>query len=92
MKDSEVLRKVQKLIKNRKESYICYAITTVCGYTPQGGSLKRWVMKMLKGSATYDQWLHKRNGYFPMVGQGRQGRLAWLDWMIEYCEAEEAKK
>lgn len=67
-------------------------------------SLKRWISSMLGGDTfTYGEWLASRSPYvkqlLPQTVNGdvkeeyyiicRQGRLAWLDWMIAYCEREE---
>jgi hypothetical protein len=98
MKDSEVLRKARELIDSEKESYICYAISHVTkgaywaytSDTKQAKSLHAWIYKMLGGSQTYATWACKTTGRWPSPRDARKSRLAWLDWMIAYCEKEEA--
>jgi len=97
MKNSKILKKAKKLIKSGEENYICDAIRRVpvistCIY--QRIELRMWVSNLLGRCGTYEDWIRvnhsklyrkwKREDY-------KQGRLAWLDWMIEYWEAKEKK-
>lgn len=96
MKDSEVLRKVKKVIKSREQDYICHAIAQVAGeHTTQYNSLKAWVLHMLDGSISYGGWLSRKHEqiYDRMTWkQQQEGRLQWLDWMITECEKAEANE
>jgi hypothetical protein len=97
MKDSEILIKAKDLIENDTETFLCWAIIRV-GNTledsSQSASLLDWVEDMLGDSKWYSGWLYKHHGEIAekMTLQDRkQGRLQWLDWMIDYCKKEEAK-
>ena len=96
MKDSEVLRTVRHLIANGTCHYICHAIDHVGRRSSQAKSLIKWVESMLGGGSalglapSYGDWL-REHGYVCTWAACAQGRLAWLDWMIDYCEKEEAK-
>lgn len=96
VKDSEILRAARRRIELYQRDYICYAINDVCmGTVKQKTALMRWVQDMLQGSYTYSSWLRVyhpdiHTQMFHTKGSFRKGRLAWLDWMIEQCEKEEA--
>lgn len=64
--------------------------------------LKAWVMDMLKGNNTYDDFVRKELGqaYIAELVLGDcdayrnllfQGRLDWLNWMIDYVSEEISK-
>lgn len=75
------------------------------GATYQCNQLYHWIGDLLGTCGTYEGWLWKYHTEFAKeqgvpkfnvsVQEGwdvcRPGRLAWLDWMIQYWEAEEAK-
>lgn len=93
--DSEILRRARGKIARQSQSHICIAISSVRAPERQKRSLRDWVSHMLKGHGTYESWLHRRhqNIYWKMSrSDHRQARLQWLDWMIAYCEKQEAKK
>lgn len=101
MKDSEILREARKLIKSKKSHYICHALQEVGKTYPecydQTASLKAWVMHMFEYSCTtLATWLMRRGIDIDVDwgedihGPIRDLRLRWLDWMIQYCELEEA--
>lgn len=59
--------------------------------------LRRWVYSMLEGHDTYETWLLDNHPSFHIAIRDfsgmenilREGRLQWLDWMINECEKEE---
>lgn len=95
LKDSEVLRKAKNKIV-RGTSYICWAIDNVNDASyEQRFALKRWISKMLDGYSSYESWLcgKEYSSYANMLSKDiRNGRIQWLNWMIAYCEKEEAEK
>lgn len=101
MKDSEVLREARESVANQEFSHICFALR---GDSEHLESLRHWVDDMLGcGCTTYECWLvtHHKDFYHTICAKGRDsgknfhdicrpGRLAWLDWMIAYCEKQES--
>jgi hypothetical protein len=68
MKKSQILREVQKMIREKRESCICYALDRIIckNHTPKGYAdrvetkctqLKRWVGELLGSYVTYTSWL-----------------------------------
>lgn len=96
MKDSEILRRAKLRIEQKSNTYICYAINDAIGGTvKQANSLTDWVQKMLGPHLFYEGWLAKNHRDLYLNHRHdfawmREARLAWLDWMIAYCEKEEA--
>ncbi len=96
MKDSQILEAARWLIESGEQDYICYAIEDAVPrpisskHIIQVKSLTRWVRKMLYPLTGYDEWLLFQ-GYSYSRSDKRQGRLAWLDWMIAECEKAEIK-
>lgn len=95
VKDSAVLCAARNRIKKGKTYYICYAIEDAyLGTCKQKASLTKWVMHMLDKEVFYEVWLakHHSNLYIKHrwdTAWKRNARLAWLDWMINYCEERE---
>jgi hypothetical protein len=99
MKDSEILKNARELIAAGKEDSVCDAITA-CSSRPgiqinQGEILITWAKGMLEGLDTLSIWLLEKHGIHchfdnSIDGPIRNLRLRWLDWMIQYCELEEA--
>ena len=98
MKDSKILKGARTQIANGDYLHICFALE---GDDSQRVSLRRWISSMLK-CLTYETWIcmHYQEFFnsvrYPSPRENttelfRQGRLAWLDWMIAYCEEEESK-
>lgn len=90
----------RRLIKSGRYSYICNALESVGSKHPlRGGacrSLRRWIGALLGIYMTYDSWII---GNHPNLGetrnfadQCRQGRLAWIDWMLTQDLGEVMKK
>lgn len=91
--DSVVLHRAKGHLK-RRERFICHAIQATRVPQKQKDSLCDWVRNMLQGHVTYESWIHQhhREVYWKMEGlDTHNARLQWLDWMIAYCEKEEAK-
>lgn len=98
MKDSEVLKGARLRIACGEADFVCYAIDT--DEPMQKARLEDWVCSMLTNNhISYSGWLMKNHFKFYLknvypngnhVDVCRAGRLAWLDWMIAYCEKEEA--
>jgi hypothetical protein len=74
-----------KIAKNRIKSgieiYICFALKG----TRAENYLRKYIDKSLSGCAGYATWLNKY--HIPYLEQTpmlrKQGRLQWIDWMIE---------
>lgn len=93
MKDSELLKQARDRISSGNSTFICNAIRYVSNYGEQGRSLVSWVRKMLDGPNTYETWMNQNHPYVRHTKvDWKAARLAWLDWMIAYCEKEEASQ
>lgn len=94
MKDSDVLREVRRDIESGTK-FICWAIRASSGTKKQRDALIAWVETMLGHHTHYGSWLMEKLPEFTFTDDYEQitkkGRLAWLDWMIAYCEKEEAE-
>lgn len=97
VEDSVLLRAARSRIERGVDQYLCFAIGNCrIGTVNQKLALKMWVRMMLKGSSYYEGWLQLNHYNIWKKRQWdtkwkKQARLAWLDWMIAYCEKEEAK-
>lgn len=94
-KKSQVLKGVRKIIETGEEAAICGAIWRMCwrGFIPleMKDYLQDWIMLQLGQDATYGGWLLR---HYPEIVSNaerhgmsrleihRQGRLAWLDYLI----------
>jgi len=105
MKRSEILREAKKLILSNKQYYLCFAIDDLSWKYDMGGywkceNIKDWAITLLDGRRTLNSWLvHNYPDMFINCNDieeeyviVKQCRLAWIDWMIEYCEKEEAEE
>lgn len=93
MKDSTILKKAKKYIKNGRSFYVCHAVCLAqSGGRVSAGKcpLTQWIQSMLGTHYTYHGWLLER-GHDTSFQSVKAGQLAWLDWMIAYCEKEETK-
>jgi hypothetical protein len=86
MKDSEILLSAKKRLKTTNDRFICIAISRVKAVKRQKQALINWIEDMLDGKCTYDKWLHSMGYDSSNTFMVEKSRLAWLDWMIEYCE------
>lgn len=78
----DALKSARRLIKSKKEGYICHALP----YTLAGKYLRRYIMRELQGTQTLSNWFYRHYSNVPMRGHPktmRQIRLQWIDWMIE---------
>lgn len=106
MKKSEMLQRARGMLERKTKTTILPALmgcVTLCpAAQPQFAELKRWIESMLDGHFTYEGWLMEHHpDFLPSIGittviggdlDCLPGRLAWMDWMIEYWQAEEAKE
>jgi len=96
MKNSIYLKKVKKLYLSHYSEFLCICIAGANENIAQTRNIEQWVYKMLGGRATYEIWLTNNGIDWDDIHKNqdkvRQGRLAWLDWMIAYCEKEEAEQ
>lgn len=94
------LQAARELIKSGQYSYICNALDAVGSKHPlrrrASRSLTSWIGVLLGIYMTYDSWIV---GNHPNLGetrnfadQCRQGRLAWIDWMLTQDLGEVMKK
>lgn len=96
-KDSDILRAARKRIALYKRDHLCSAINDVRkGTVEQKTALLDWIEAMLQGALSYGAWLKANHPemFTKMLhtkGSFRQGRLAWVDWMIAECEKEESR-
>jgi hypothetical protein len=99
MKNSDILRAVKPLIE--RQDFICTRLAHVPGITAgERWSLVQWIRGLIgPGATTLERWL-ELNGHFAAEEAYHEQwckekmyvtRQAWLDWMIAYWEAEEAK-
>lgn len=97
MKDSEVLRRARDSIESGVDVFICLAIAKNPLYNGLYDSeipLVCWINSMLNegrkdNPTTYSGWLPIKLSMEMDAEDFKQGRLQWLDWMIDYCEKEE---
>lgn len=97
----QVLRAAYRHISIHPNDGICAALLYAVGEPELKGTVARsvgeelrlYVMRALEGAVYYDNWL-KRNGYHHNAlspHMRRQGRLAWINWMIQCYEEDIAK-
>jgi hypothetical protein len=106
IKDSDILKEARKHIEQDKYIVLCVAIRNsfrYCGVIERHAKLIAWIEKMLGPHFYYSHWLkanhpafyHKQYRKWKMGGRcgspWKEGRLAWLDWMIAECEREETQ-
>lgn len=106
MNKSAILYIARGMLERKTKDTICEALEGVVkmtpGVAPQVRELLRWIQGMLETHATYEQWLINNHWEF-LHQQGfnyhylmswepyRQGRLAWMDWMINIHLQQEAE-
>jgi hypothetical protein len=88
----------------RQNSMVCLALTTVAENHPLRAracyKLKLWINSLLGGLLSYDIWIsthHKHLVAEPIpygscLEMTRQGRIAWIDWMLTQDLGEVMKK
>ncbi|CAB4241320.1 hypothetical protein UFOVP67_47 [uncultured Caudovirales phage] len=90
----KALKKARPLIKSLKVSFICFALDALV----REKKLTDWncdkyqdyLMNLLDGKRTYESWVHYTYPAIYMKSHldgttyedSREGRLAWIDWMI----------
>ncbi len=99
MKESQILRKVYKLIEKEDETYICYAVETVSknGDEEKGENITKFIRSMLNAEDeyySYEDWLIDEGfcrNYYDIddnYEKVKQGRLNWIKWMIKQYEEQ----
>lgn len=92
-----ILRKARALIEDNRFTYLCNAIGEagwLLGQEREAEVLVAWVQRMLVPFNTYNTWLRQKH---PTIydsrkdnlkeGSTKEGRLAWLDWMIQEVQS-----
>lgn len=82
----DALKSARRLIRSKKEGYICHALP----YTLAGKYLRRYIMRELQGTQSLSNWFYKHR-YAVLDSAAmrsypktmRQIRLQWIDWMIK---------
>ena len=83
----------RKRISENQNTFICAALMDAENDRPDyeraSLSLRSWIMYMLTPYSTYDNWIwyeHKQLWLgllvFELNEKAREGRLAWIGWMI----------
>lgn len=88
-----LLRKARKFVATEERNLICLALDLAEHHTVGNGQsyyLKAWIHGMLGSCDTYLEWIKV---YHPKlfdavpfderVKKAKEGRLAWIDWMIQ---------
>lgn len=101
MKDSEILKAARVRIASGECEFICHALITeeTRETRDQCLALQEWIQSMIGGHSSLEYWLKfslsKPKLTFPDIIADPvkvcNTRLAWVDWMIAYCEAEEIR-
>jgi len=61
-------------------------------YADTNSQLKSWVYSLLEGHSYYGHWLHRNSSVYGNLTHpekrraSKNGRLAWIDWMISELE------
>jgi hypothetical protein len=87
----KALKQARKLIADRSEEFICYALGSVRAAHPKlteaANDLQVYIMRELGYFSTLDswQWANLPDGRHSPY-QRRADRIAWIDWMIEQLQ------
>ena len=82
----KALIKARKLIENRYETYICHALRDI-----GGAEFRQEIINRLDGCPTYESWLLNTHPHVLAtmdITDRQQGRLQWMDYMIEQERAK----
>ena len=89
---AKALRLVRPMIEQRRWTYICWALGTVCEDNPSlihaVCRTRAWIYAQLRGYSIYEDWARSTVGHCPTKDEARRARLAWIDWMISDLEKE----
>lgn len=86
-----ILVEARERIATVQNTYICFAIGNSQGTSANRDQLKMWVSGLLGESSSYSKWMkahHPKLAAKMTYDDLLQGRLQWIDWMIEYWEAK----
>lgn len=99
MKNSDILREVKKRALSQEDGYsfyICLGIRCAKAPLKKQVELMLWIQSLLSPYHSYGEWLGANHFYFYEQIKKRnwrankinfnEGRLQWLDWMIQYWE------
>ena len=90
----ELLIEARKRISEKQNTFICSALMDAerdrDDYERASLSLREWLMDLLLPYTTYGVWISnthpkicKRVCVKKYHAKSREGRLAWIDWMLE---------
>ena len=87
----KILRKARELVEDDRFTYLCNAIGEagwLLGQERETDVLVAWVQRMLVPFSTYTTWLrHNHREVYDKKGNPKEGRLAWIDWMIKEVQS-----
>ncbi len=89
----ELLIEARRRIEEYQNNFICAAILDAendrDAYARASLSLREWIMDLLLPYTTYDNWVrHEHDSLMRNTPlrerkeKAREGRLAWIDWML----------
>lgn len=90
MKISEVFREARKIIKSKRQIFICLAIEDIDAPLSDLNKAKKIINDRLAGHRTYSRWLYVHHPKFWNFPSFRPGRIQWLDSLTAEFEAKEA--
>ena len=82
----KALIKARKRINSGCETYICYAL-----YASGGTKFSEEIMERLEGHPSYESWLRNTRPHVMATmtrNDLQQGRIQWMDYMIEQERAK----
>jgi hypothetical protein len=90
--NTSILRQAREIIKSGEQNFVCLAIRKIkTGSVDDRASLRAWVVALLDGSPSLEDWIIRIYAYEPKLvwtsdDKMRETRLAWIDWMITYWQ------
>ncbi len=95
----ELLIEARRRIEERQNTFICSALMDAerdrdedrqWDYFNASYALRLWIADMLLPYSTYDNWIWQNHRHLmaplhrlEQLEKLREGRLAWIDWMLE---------
>lgn len=90
----EVLRLARETISSGRKTFICNALLDIRDESLQNAAdaVKGWVIRQLDGEVAYQLWVKRKCPHIdisePLNPLAREGRIAWIDWMIAELQKE----